>query len=161
MNKISQKCAVYAAVINVLKENNIMFEDGMDAKVLLSTDMRKSVSNILMTGFTQKTISLESDQGDKLKSYVSGLISNHLRKDVRLNGGGKYETKNPGSRSGSTDPELKNLMALMTTLSDGPDREEVAGYIKARKVQLETDKTKSVTIDYSKLPEALKAKYTK
>jgi len=54
----------------------------------------------------------------KLRSYCSGLQSNWLRKDTRLNGGVKYVAKNPGSRAGSTDPKALADAIRATNITD-------------------------------------------
>src|SRR5665213_1962213 len=59
------------------------------------------------------------------KDYVPGMVSNWIRKDLRLNGGEKYETKNPGSRAGQGDDQLKNLKALKAQHPEHADEIDV------------------------------------
>ena len=104
--KISQKEAVYQAVCNVTGHNG-------DGAVSITKEQRAQVNGILFEGFRAQTIELDREYSDSdLRGYVSGLQSNWLRKDLRLNGGTKYVAKNPGSRAGSTDKELQAMRAL-------------------------------------------------
>ena len=141
MNKVlSQREAVYAAIISVFSDTEIDFEDGQDATPLLTKDMRSAVQAILVEGFKGGTVEFEPTPANqeklktdsKLKSYVSGLVSNWLRKDKRLNGNVTYVAKNPGSRAGSGDETLKTMRALYKTYAADP--------IKAKAIQFQIDK---------------------
>lgn len=157
MSKMSQKEAVYNAVISVLKENNIAFTEGTNVGALMNRELRSQVNAILFEGFTARTIELDGTRGDSdLKGYVSGLQSNWLRKDKRLNGGVNYSAKNPGSRIGSSDPQLKAMRALLTTLSTDTDRKEVEVTINNRVAQIQASKVKTVNIDTNALPPELR-----
>jgi hypothetical protein len=125
-------------------------------------EQRKEVNAMLLAGFQRGEISYDGDfntipEADQ-KSYVSGLQSNWLRKDKRLNGNVVYMAKNPGSRAGSGDAQLKSLKALFSTLTKDEDKKEVQGYIDTRTAEIA--KTKQVaTVDVSALPAELQAKY--
>jgi hypothetical protein len=151
---MSQKDAVFSAVTSVLGNTP-------DSKVELSKEQRAQVNMIVFEGFRSLTIGLDKTFDDaELKSYVSGLTSNWLRKDTRLNGGGKYEAKNPGSRQGSSDPQLKAMRALITTVATDEQRAEIQGYIDARVSELSAAKQVKV-VDFSALPADLAAKFGK
>jgi hypothetical protein len=85
--------------------------------------------------------------------YVPGMVSNWLRKDLRLNGGEKYATKNPGSRMGSGDEQLKNLKALKSLHPE--HSAAIDEQIAVRLAEIAPKKT--VTVDLDKIPEALRA----
>ena len=91
---------------------------------------------------------------------MSGLQSNWLRKDTRLNGGMKYTAKNPGSRAGSSDPSLKAMIALLSTLTDESERAEVQSYIDAKRAEIAATKQAKV-VDFSALPADLAKKFGK
>lgn len=156
MSKMNQKEAVYTAVVNVTGFNG-------DGACSPTSEQRKMINAILFEGFKSEKIELDRsyETDAELKSYVSGLQSNWLRKDKRLNGGTQYVAKNPGSRAGSSDPTLKAMRALLTTLEVGSaDYNEVKSEIDAHVAKITTEKqTKSV--DFSALPEALRAKFSK
>lgn len=158
---MKQKDAVYEAVTSVLAENGISFEDGTDVKPHMTRELRSQVSMILIAGFTSGKIDYSGDLPDEsgLKEYVSGLVSNWVRKDPRFNGNTKYTPKNPGSRAGQGDEQLKNLKLYLATKSDPADRAEVQRYIDARVAELAAEKAKSVQVNTSILPEALRSKF--
>ena len=162
MSKMSQKEAVYSAVTSVLSENNINVSEGTDVSTLMTRELRSQVNAILVEGFRNGNVELDRQFSDtELKSYVSGLQSNWLRKDKRLNGGAKYSAKNPGSRIGSSDPGLKAMRGLLSTLTDENDRTEVQTAINARVSEIQASKAKkAVVIDTSALPAEL-AKFAK
>lgn len=153
MSKLSQKEAVYNAVTSVLSENNISVSEGTDVSTLMTRELRSQVNQVLFEGFRSGSVELDREYSDSdLKAYVSGLQSNWLRKDKRLNGGAKYSAKNPGSRIGSSDPQLKAMRALLSTLSSESDRAEVQSAIDTRVSEIQASKVKKVTIDTESLP---------
>ena len=146
---ITQKEAVYQAITNAL----IMPEAGA---VRPSKEERASVCNILVAGFQSKAIAYDGDLPNEadLKSYVSGLLSNWLRKDKRLNGNINYVPKNPGSRTGITDPSIKAMKALLSTKSDPAECAEIQAFIDRRLAEVKPAKV--VTVNVADLPEALR-----
>lgn len=170
MTKVTQRQAVYQAVISVLNEAGIFFEDGQNAKEVMTKEHRAQVNTILAFGFTSGEIELKDTESNRtklsdpseMKEYVSGLQSNWLNKDTRLNGGVDHEIKNPGSRAGTGDSQLKALRSLLAISTDTVDKAELQGYIDARVTEIAKTKPKaSVTIDFSSLPAELQAKYSK
>ena len=82
---ISQKDAVYNAVTQVLASNNITLVGA--AAQYMTKELRAQVNEILFNSFKAGTVVLDREFTDRaLKVYVSGLQSNWLRKDYRLNG---------------------------------------------------------------------------
>lgn len=147
---MNQKEAVYQAVINTIG----LPDDG--CAVGATKEQRAVLNNILCEGFKAGSISYDGaiPEDKELRAYVSGLVSNWLRKDNRLNGGVKYTAKNPGSRTGSTDPQVKAMRLLLATKTDAAEREEIQAFIDERVAELKP--SKSVEIDVSALPEELK-----
>jgi hypothetical protein len=88
-----------------------------------------------------------------LKKYIPGLVNNWLRKDKRLNGGVKYETKNPGSRSGSGDESVKAMRTLLAMTSDPAAKQAIQVEIDKRVAELKP----KLEINIDALPEALRA----
>lgn len=162
MSKLSQKEAVYNAVTSVLSENNISVSEGTDVSTLMTRELRSQVNQILFEGFRSGSVELDREFSDTdLKAYVSGLQSNWLRKDKRLNGNTQYVAKNPGSRVGSADPSLKAMRALLSTLTTESEKAEVQGYIDAKVAEIQATKSaKKVNIDISALPAELRSKVT-
>jgi hypothetical protein len=154
---INQKEAVFNAVTSIATVDN--------NTVALSKAQRDQVISIVSAGFEAGEISLAEKAAAKylgnpkeLKSYTSGLVNNWLRKDTRLNGGGKYITKKPGSRAGSGDATVKNLKALLTTLSDDDQRDQVEQAIEKRQNEIKVEKAKTVEVNVDLLPAELREK---
>lgn len=162
MSKLTQKEAVYKAVIAVVGEKRIPVSETGSISSLMTKELRSQVNAILFEGFRNGTIELGKEYSDSgLKSYVSSVTSNWLRKDKRLNGGVVYMIKNPGSRAGSGDAQLSNLKKLQSTFVEGTvEYNEIQGYIDARLAEINAEKVKEV-IDTSVLPADLAAKYVK
>lgn len=143
---MKQKDAVYQAVMSVVGS----FEGACQP----TKDERASISAILVEGFKAGKIELEREYSEsELKGYVSGLLSNWLRKDTRLNGGVKYEAKNPGSRTGSTDAQVKAMRILLSTKTDPTERAEIQAFIDKRLAEL---KPKTVTLNVDDIPAELR-----
>lgn len=145
--KMNQKEATFNAICEVTDFKG-------EGKVVISKEQRAMVNLILFEGFRAGTIQIDKEFDDKdLKSYVSGLQSNWIRKDKRLNGNVVYVAQNPGSRQGSGDAQLKSLKALLTTVTTEADKQEIQAYIDARTAELSV--AKAPTINFDALPEAL------
>lgn len=155
--KQTQKEAVFSAVSSVLKENGIDIKEGTDVSPLMTREFRAQVNSVLVEGFKKGTIELEKEFNDsELKAYVSGLQSNWLRKDKRLNGGVSYVAKNPGSRAGSKDDSVQAMRALLKTNLSDAERAEVQMHLDARLKEIEVSKPKKVVVNYDALPDSLK-----
>ena len=143
---MKQGDAVYQAVLNVCGV--------CDGAYVPTKEQRASVKQIIYEGFKSGAIVLSKNYDDKeLMEYIPGLISNWLRKDKRLNGGVKYEAKNPGSRTGVTDPQLVAMRSLLATKSDPTERSEIQAFIDRRTAEL---KPAATPLNIDDLPEALK-----
>lgn len=154
MNKMTQKEAVFSAVKSVCGER--------DGAYTPTKEERAQVNAILFESFRAGKIELDREYTDSdLKGYVSGLQSNWLRKDKRLNGNVAYVAKNPGSRAGSGDASLKAMRALLSTVSTEEEKKEVQSYIDARVTEINAGKVKTAKIDFSQLPADLQAKFAK
>jgi hypothetical protein len=152
--KTSQRDAVYNAVTGVFADQGVVYEDGMNIESMFTKDMRESVHQILCEGFRGGTIHLEDTPANaeklasesKLNGYVSGLISNWVRKDKRFNGGVTYVAKNPGSRAGQGDEQLTTLRKLKKQFAGTPKEGEIQRFIDARVEVLRSEKTKSAEL---------------
>lgn len=164
----TQREAVYTATHAVLKEKGIKFEDGQDIDPIMKGDttLRSMISVIICAGLEANEVALKDTKENddklanpaKLSSYVSGLISNWFRKDKRFNGGVTYKPKNPGSRAGQGDAQLKALRGLFKQF-DGVDQgqaEKLQVAITERVAAIQAEKAKSTPIDLTVLsPELL------
>jgi hypothetical protein len=96
-----------------------------------------------------------------LKEYTAGLVTNWWNKSKELNGGVKYEAKNPGARAGAQDEqvkEMKNLKARLEAVGNVEGALKVAEAINQRIAELkaETSAKKLPEVDVSKIPEHLR-----
>ena len=145
---MKQKEAVYQAVVNVCGEH--------DGAYSPTKEERATINQILFEGFRQGKIDLTKEFDDsELKTYCSGLTSNWLNKDTRLNGGTKYVAKNPGSRSGMKDPMVAALRAALAMTTSEEKRAEIQGRIDERLAEIKPTKT-AVTLTAEQV-ELLKA----
>ena len=161
-NQTSQKEAVFSAVSSVLSENSVTVTDGEGYSASLNRELRAQVTNILVEGFNAGTIVLDKtfNTEAELRTYCSGLTSNWLRKDSRMNGGVKYEAKNPGSRVGSSDASLKAMRALLGTKTDPSEKAEIQAFIDSRVAEIKASRKPTKSIDFSALPAELASKYS-
>lgn len=143
MSKMTQKEAVYQAVTNVCGVQDEAYSP--------TKDQRASINQILFEGFRAGNVDLDREYDDKsLRTYVSGLQSNWLRKDARLNGNTKYVAKNPGSRRGSSDPQVQALRRLQSIQTDPVKVAEIQVYIDRRLAEVAP--VKNVSVDVNALP---------
>lgn len=156
---MNQRQAVYYAVRTLFEEFTEDFEDGH--VVELTKDQREAVRKEVCQGFNDGDIDFSEsakakyNTDAKLNGYVSGLISNWLRKDNRLNGDVKYVPKNPGSRAGQGDPQVRELRKLKKIHMGTEKEAEIQGFIDNRLKSISKDKVKKIDIDYSQLPKEL------
>jgi hypothetical protein len=153
---MKQNDAVFGAVCAVL--GNDKFEQAVE----LTKEQRDTVVSIVVDGIVNGTVDFSAeakakyDTPAKVKSYTTGMVSNHLRKDKRLNGNIKYEIQKPGSRAGQGDDQLKAMRALRSKLSDPEQIALVDAEIAARTEAIRAAKVKTVEINISSIPEHLR-----
>ena len=158
---MKQSTATINAIMSVLKGKGIDYELGGETPVSQYQDMFKAeVKSILCEGFKSGEIDLSAtskvDKNDEtsLGSYVNGLISNWVRKHPDFNAGGKYEPKNPGSRTGSQDEQVKAMRGLLAQTTDESDKETIQEAIDARLAEIKPES--KVEINVEALPESLR-----
>ena len=151
---MKQREAVFNAVKNVMGEQDGAYDP--------SKEQRAQIINIVTEGILANEVDFSDqakakyDTPEKVKSYTSGMVSNWLRKDKRLNGGETYKPKNPGSRTGSQDEEVKNLKALLKSGTLDSDGEQIVqARLDERIKEIKAEKSK-VEINFDALdPELL------
>lgn len=147
---MKQREAVFNAVTNVMGEQEGAYTP--------STEERAQIISIVTEGLVAGDVAFSDkakakyDTPEKVKTYASGLVSNWLRKDENLNGGVKYQPKNPGSRTGSQDEEVKNLKLLLKSGQlDEAGTEMVQARIDSRIKEIKAAKAK-VEINFDSIP---------
>lgn len=150
-----------------MKQNDAVFQvvclvlgqDGFSAKVELTEKERAEVVSLVTAGIIAGNVDFSAeakakyDTEAKVRSYTVGMVNNHLRKDKRLNGGEKYIIKNPGSRAGQADKQLKAMRALRATLTDATEIKLVDEAIERRAAEIKAAKVKTTEININALPE--------
>ena len=150
----NQKSGVYEATMNVLADAGINFDDNQAGglKAVMTKELRAKIIAVVTQGLVSGNISMAAesrqvyDDEKKMTGYVGGLVTNWFNKDTRFNEGQKHVTKNPGSRAGSGDDQLKALKVLRATKAT--DFEAVAiidEAIAARQAELGESKKVELT----------------
>lgn len=165
MSKITQRQAVEEATIAHFGDR---FQETQDVKSFATKEDQKAIATVVAQGILEGRVEFSAEAQAKhgtnleslTKSYVMGMVRNWFNKSLVLNGGAPYEAKNPGSRKGISDPEVKNLRAMLKQFANDPEA--------SARIQLELDaklaeieaakptKTKSVKIDEDLVPDSLK-----
>ena len=143
---MNQRSAVFAAVTAVMGEPS-------DSKVSPNKDQLKEIHALVVDAFKTGQVELKdasTRNAEWIARYVPGLVNNWLRKDERLNGGGKYQPKNPGSRP--ADESMKAMRALLAITIDPSQRAEIEAAMEQRKTELHP----KVELKIDALPPALR-----
>jgi len=145
---------VYLAVLSVFG-NDGKLDGPVPSTTQWTKDQTEKVHERILLGFLNGEVQKNSGGNDEisLKKYIPGLTNNWVRKDKRMNGGVTYAPKNPGSRTGSGDEQLKNLKVLLSVVTDPEAKLAVQAEIDKRLEELKP----KVQLDISKLPEHLRA----
>ena len=159
---MNQRTAVVSTIISVLNERGVKYELNGQTPVsdVLTEADRKTVRDTIFAGFRAGQIEMSADSAAKytedsaMKTYISGLVNNWIRKAPELNNGGKYAPKNPGSRAGSQDEQVKQMKALLAQTTDAGHKALIEEALAKRIAEIKP--TKEVAIDSSKLPESLR-----
>ena len=163
MSKLNQKMAVINVVLATLSARGVTYELNSTKPVssLLTDSDKESIRNTLFTMFRNNEIELSDEAASKfsddskLKTYISGLVNNWLRKASELNAGMKYQAKNPGSRAGSGDIQVREMKKLLNATVGEEEKAVIQEAIDARLDEIKATKNK-VEIDSTKLPEHLR-----
>jgi len=120
------------------------------------TEVRETLFKMFREGKVSYSADFQSkvDDDSELKKYISGLVNNWIRKAPELNSGGKYVAKNPGSRQGSGDGQIREMKKLLTLITDPEQKKAIEDEIASRHEEI--SKTKMVEVDYSKIPAHLR-----
>lgn len=151
----NQKQATVQTILSVLKESGINYELNGETPVseVLTDSHKAKIRDILFMGFKNKQISYSEDFQSKvdddteLKKYVSGLLNNWIRKAPEFNNSQKYQAKNPGSRAGSQDEQIKEMKKLLSITSDPKAKESIQAAINDRLAAIKPTKEVSVNLD--------------
>ena len=154
---VNQKQAVKSAVMSLFPDYQLGGE--VILADILTSEHKSKIKQMIVTGFLEGKIEMSAEGQAKyfnnpteLGKYVVGLINNWVRKDPEFNNGIGYVSKNPGSRSGTGDDQLKALRALLKITTNPQDRKTIEQAIEQRVEEIKP----KVEIDFSALPESLR-----
>ena len=159
----SQREATVNAILSVLSDRGVNYELGGTTSVIsvLTADDKKKVQTILAAGFNKGEIQLSTEAQAKyvgntaeMNKYVSGLINNWVRKFSDFNGGDKYTPKNPGSRQGTSDEQVKEMRKLLKVTENAEAKTAIEAAISARLSEIKPASKVEINIDA--LPESLR-----
>lgn len=110
------------------------FESGRDVKEYGTKEDKRRVAELVADGMLSGEVELSAEAKDKyaatrdnlISKYVMGMVTNWWNKSKELNGGEKYEAKNPGSRAGNQDSVVKEMRALRKHLETAGNVEGLA-----------------------------------
>lgn len=165
MTTLSQKDAVVKEVKAILGSS---FNSASPARDQLSDDQLKTIRANITNGIMNGLIEFKKDTftEEEVSRYVSGMVSNHLRKAKELNGGETYVPQSTGR--GSKDPQIAELSKLLKTYAEGSEQySQVLSAIESRKAELNAFKVAAAkenkpkkasvpSINMDVLPESLK-----
>lgn len=153
---MNQKESVFAATTAVCQEKGIDFTKATDLPKEVRSAVVDLVTQSIIDGDTEFSADAHAKHTtpDAVRKYVVGLVNNWFRKDTRLNGGTKYEAKNPGSRQGLGDPQIKELNKLMQLHPEA--KADIQAAIDARKAEIGQTK-KVIEVNKDLIPDSLKA----
>lgn len=143
---MTQKEAVFQAVSSVLASSGLTLSPSTPASDLLNRELRALVNSIIVGQLQNGTVAISGDSSvnisdnSQVRAYVSGLVSNWLRKDSRLNGGSTTTTKSKTSKK-VNDPQLKALKVLLKAETDSAKRNEISAHISNREKELSSSAT--------------------
>jgi len=163
---LNQREATFQAIIDVLNNSGVTFTPGEEVKSVLTSEHKKKVRQILVSGFkdgsitsTPEFMSKMSTDAD-LSKYASGLISNWVKKDTRLNGNKKPQSVSGGNstRIGNGDSQVKELKKLLKATAGTDSEQEVVDALNERLSQLKTSKVSKSknSINTDSVPENLR-----
>lgn len=163
MSTISQKQAVVNEVKSVLGSS---FDPSSPARDQLSNSQLKTIKSNIVFSIMNGSVDYKKDTTDQseITRYVSGMVSNHLRKAKDLNGGKPYQPQSTGR--GSRDPQISELNKLLSTYEKNTEEyTQILQAIEERKTllaeqkaakQKENKKQKNLkSINFDALPENL------
>jgi hypothetical protein len=164
MSKLSQ----HSAVVQVTKAHfGEKFVPGCDVKDYATKADKQAIASKIAEMMIEGTVELSDhamakygESAEVLTSkYVVGMVTNWFNKSKDLNGGVKYETKNPGSRAGGGDAQIREMRILRKQLEATGNTEGVTRVDQAiaeRIAELRATSTPTVEINTENLPEYLR-----
>ena len=146
--KVNQRTATVNTLLSVLNDRGVDYQLNGEtpiSEVLTDSDKAKT-REILFTQFRNGSIEYKEsfqakvNDDSELKKYISGLVNNWIRKAKELNSGQAYKTKNPGSRAGSGDEQVREMKKLLQVTADEEAKAAIQAAIDERVAKLKAEK---------------------
>ena len=158
---MNQKDGVTNAILSVLNERGVDYVMGGEVcvKNILTSEDKANIRAIVINGFKSGLISITEQAKAKhtdngFVKYTNGLVNNWINKNPEFNAGQSYTPKNPGSRAGSGDEQIREMRKLLKTTDDQEQIDLIQSMIDARLAEIKPASV--VTINVDALPESLK-----
>lgn len=164
MEQVSQRDSVVNEVKAILGST---FNSSLSAKDQLTDDQFLTIKSNIFNGIINGTIAFSKEITDEkeVNKYISGMISNYLRKVKELNGGISYSPSSVVSNS--RDAQLLELNKLSKSYTENSSEfNQIQEAILLRKAELELEKASTTkekkktkefeSINMDALPEGLK-----
>jgi len=92
--RMSQREAVFTSIFQILKNDKVNFDGNSLVKPHLTEERLKKVYDVLIENFKAKKVALKDTPSNQkkladpseLRTYITGLVNNWIRRDPRLNG---------------------------------------------------------------------------
>ena len=118
---LSQHSAVIEVTKSILGER---FAPGKDVKGYATKADRQAIAakiaELMLSGEVALSDEAKAKYGESAEilasRYVMGMVTNWFNKSKELNGGVAYQAKNPGSRAGSSDEQIREMKKLRKQL---------------------------------------------
>lgn len=161
---MNQRQATVNTILAVLEERGVSYELNGETSIseVLTDKDKAEVREVLFTMFKSKQVSYRDDFQSKvdddteLKKYISGLVNNWIRKAPEFNSGNTYQAKNPGSRAGQGDEQIKEMKKLLSITTDATAKQAIQAAINERAASIKVEKSQ-VEINADLLPAHLRA----
>ena len=156
----NQKNAVCDLLLSTLVERDAPYDSDRTMKEQLTAEDKATVRAQVTQGFLNGEISMSDaaqikylSNPTELNKYVNGLVNNWINKNPDFNMGAQYKAKNPGSRAGQGDDQVRAMRALKKTTNDIAVIAEIDKAIATRLAEI---KPATIEINVDALPEHLK-----
>jgi hypothetical protein len=155
---MNQREATVNCILSVLEERGVEYELNGPTPIseVLTPDDKKNVRSILITMFQQGKVDFKDSsklQDTKyMTDYISGLVNNWIRKAPEFNNNATYQAKNPGSRQGSQDEQVREMKKLLSTVQDQATKDVIQSHIDARLAELKP----AISVNLDLIPESLR-----
>ena len=155
---MNQREATVNCILSVLEERGVEYELNGPTPIneVLTPDDKKNVRSILFTMFQQQKIDFRDtsrlSDTKYMTDYISGLVNNWIRKAPEFNNDSKYQAKNPGSRYGTQDEQVREMKKLLSTVTDQATKDIIQSHIDTRLQELKP----AVTVNLDLIPASLR-----